>query len=239
MLGGGCARDQQAHQTHTPHLEKLPNPRGLQVLVLVFSHLLCFHEACELWGNSREAHNLGAAGFSSVELYFASGLTLGAALCAGGPTTPLSGFSFSRTSYRGWVWCWAWLAQGEILPNPWSPSCGERGLSLSFQGLSTGKRQAQLSTGLALSPLPGGELVSIPEPTHLLPLVTFEHSRCFEVGLPSGSRDFVICHNKQVSSAFWNVPARGHLISSPGVALTGCPARLAPSPLVLSSHSVF
>lgn len=161
MLGGGCPRDQQAQQTHTPHLEKLPNPRGLQVLVLVFSHLLCFHEACELWDNSREAHNLGAAGFSSaVELYFASGLTLGAALRAGGPTTPLSGSSFSRTNYRGWVWCWAWLAQGETLPNPWSPPCGERGLSLSFQGLSTGKRLAQLSTGLALSPLPGGELVS-------------------------------------------------------------------------------
>lgn len=81
--------------------------------------------------------------------------------------------------------------------------------------------------------------LQIPESTHLLPLVTFEHSKCFEVGLPSGSRDFVICHNKQVSSAFWNVPARGHLISSPGVALTGYPARLAPSPLVLSSHSVF
>lgn len=164
MLGGGCPRDQQAQQTHTPHLEKLPNPRGLrglQVLVLVLSHLLCFHEACELWGNSRDAHNLGAAGFSSaVELYFASGLTLGAALRAGGPTTPLSGSSFSRTNYRGWVWCWAWLAQGETLPNPWSPPCGERGLSLSFQGLSTGKRLAQLSTGLALSPLPGGELVS-------------------------------------------------------------------------------
>lgn len=125
VLGGGCARDQQAHQTHTPHLEKLPNPRGLQVLVLVFSHLLCFHEACELWGDSREAHNLGAAGFSSaVELYFASGLTLGAALCAGGPTTPLSGSSFSRTSNRGWMWCWAWLAQGATLPNPWSPPEG-------------------------------------------------------------------------------------------------------------------
>lgn len=163
MLGGGCPRDQQAQQTHTPHLEKLPNPcglRGLQVLVLVVSHLLYFHEACELGGNSREAHNLGAAGFSSaVELYFASGLTLGAALRAGGPTTPLSGSSFSRTNYRGWVWCWARLAQGKTLPNPWSP-CGERGLSLSFQGLSTGKRLAQLSTGLALSPLPGGELVS-------------------------------------------------------------------------------
>lgn len=37
-----------------------------------------------------------------------------------------------------------------------------------------------------------GTCLQIPELTHLLPLVTFEHSRCFEVGLPSGSKDFVI-----------------------------------------------
>lgn len=51
--GGGCPGDQCAHQTHTPHLEKLPNHPGLQVFSLLFFHLLRFHEAWELWGNLR------------------------------------------------------------------------------------------------------------------------------------------------------------------------------------------
>lgn len=95
------------------------------------------------------------------------------------------------------------LAQGEVLPSPWSPPWGERGLSVSFQGLSTSKRQAQLSTRLALCPLPAGE----PWERKCEPLVSRYQSphassgdvgtlQMFEVGLPSGSRDFVICYNE-------------------------------------------
>lgn len=36
VLGGSRLGDQQAYQTHTPDSEKLPNPLGLQVLVLAF-----------------------------------------------------------------------------------------------------------------------------------------------------------------------------------------------------------
>ena len=45
--------DQHTYQTHTPHSERLPNQPGLQVFVLLFFHLLRFHEAWELWGNLR------------------------------------------------------------------------------------------------------------------------------------------------------------------------------------------
>lgn len=45
--------DQCAHQIHTLHLKRLPNHPGLQVLVLLFFHLLQFHKACELWGNEK------------------------------------------------------------------------------------------------------------------------------------------------------------------------------------------
>lgn len=48
VLGAGCPVDQQVHWTHGPHPEELPNPLGLQVLVLIFLCLLWFHEACEL-----------------------------------------------------------------------------------------------------------------------------------------------------------------------------------------------
>lgn len=118
-------------------------------------YLLCFHKACELWGNSREPHNLRADGFfSKVELQFASDLTLGAGPCAGSPQNASACLFFLQDKLqRVGV-----LAQGEILPSPWSPPWAGRGLSLSFQGLSTSKRQAQLSTRLALSPLSAGEL---------------------------------------------------------------------------------
>lgn len=56
-------------------------------------------------------------------------------------------------------------------------------------------------------------------------------SRCAEVGLPSGSRGFVTCHNKQLSPVVWDVPARGRLIS-PGV-----PQPHRPRPLVVWPHS--
>lgn len=36
VLEGSCLGDQQAYQIHTPDSEKLPNPLGLQVLVLAF-----------------------------------------------------------------------------------------------------------------------------------------------------------------------------------------------------------
>lgn len=113
-------------------------------------YLLCFHKACELWGNSREPHNLRADGFfSKVELQFASDLTLGAGPCAGSPPNASACLFFLEGGCAG---------PGGDPAQPLVSSLGGRGLSLSFQGLSTSKRQAQLSTRLALSPLSAGEL---------------------------------------------------------------------------------
>lgn len=143
------------------------------------------------------------------------GVTLGAEPGSGKPRTDGSGLLPGTGREAGGGWCGSSPAGPSGLPPTELASRGPPG------------RPGSAQTGSV--PLPVEE---VGEETRASGLrMPPPRSRCAEVGLPSGSRGFVTCHNKQLSPVVWDVPARGRLIS-PGV-----PQPHRPRPLVVWPHS--
>lgn len=219
----GCPGPAGPPDPHAP-LGEAPNPRGFR-FVLVFTHQLWFLEASKLWGNSRERHTLRArlplsgGSPSAVACAAHQAWPRGPAMREAPPQQPVS--SFLGTNGRGE--CGA----GHGQPRSSSLALGllGGGPGSASWDFPQGRGACSASSGLALSPLPGGTWARKCQPPVSRCRATSSLGdvgtlQVFEVGLPraAGTSLFVIIKG---------VPAWSHR-------LPGCPAaRLAPSPLAL------
>lgn len=164
-----AVRDQQAHQTPTPHSEKLPNPRGFR-FVLVFTHQLWFLEASKLGQLKRTPHPQPGSP-SEVACAAHQAWPRGPAMREVPPNSP-SPLSWEQMAEVNVA---LGVASPGAPPQPWGSSVGGPGSASWDFPQGAGKRRLLSQLRARFVSLPGGTLARKCQPpvsrcqSHLLP----------------------------------------------------------------------